>query len=318
MKRAWILVLLVALMVAIVLPFNAAFGQDSTPAFQQGTVTSRSGEIAVRAEPDLSSETLGTLANDTVVDVLEVGAQWTHIRTDDLDGYVFTSNLAISLKFLNLSATTSTNSDLAVRAEPNISAETVDVVPNGSTVGVIFVDGLWAYIYTGDAVGWTFTRELVLAADGTAAAEFLTDQATAATRNELAVRAEPSINSDLAFTVNTGEHVNVLYSSENGLFSYILYDGQLGWALVSDLTVDSPRALATGVVNELRVNFRSEASSESADTIITQLPTGAEVLIIGRTEDGNWLHVRYEGQSGWVSTEFIGTDVDVTTLPVTG
>lgn len=318
MKRAWSIVLLVALMVAVVLPAGVAVGQSSSPVYKQGVVRSNSGEVAVRAEKNISSETLGTLANGTVVDVVAVEGRWALIRTEEVEGYVFTSNLTISLKLLNLSATVAVSAatQLAIRAEKNISSDVVDTVDGGSTVGVLYIDGVWAYVYTSKGLGWTFARDLVLAQDGADAAAFLTDQAVADTRNDLAVRVEPSINSDLAFTVKPGDPVAVLFQSENGLFSYVLVGAQGGWALSSDLAVTSTRVAGNGTINQGRVNFRSEASSDSNDSILGQFALGAEVQLLGQSEDGSWLQVRYEGQDGWVSTQFVDSDSDLSSLPV--
>lgn len=314
MKRSWSVVVLIALLVAAMVP-GVAQAQDGV-ATLQGVVTADA--LAIRAEANIAADLVGVVEHGELVEVFEVNGNWAMVRYGDLSGYAFAADLDISPAPLFLDATADTNSDLAIRAEQNISSAVVATVPSGGHVVVLLIDDLWAYVSDGHAVGWTFTNTLAIGSDGAYAAEYLQDTATTASNSEVAVRASTDISSDVVTTIASGEAVSRLFTSEDGLWSYVLYHGTEGWVFTSRLRVSSPRAYATGAPTELRLNFRSAPDTSDKNNIITQLPEGAEILLFGRTEDGAWLHARYEGQAGWVSAEFIATDYDITTLPVTG
>ncbi len=314
MKKSWIIALLVILALTAVGPTLAQDGDEI--AFLQGVVNA--DVLAVRGEADIAAEVLGTVDHGEVVDVLEVDGLFAHVRYDDLEGYAFAADLDISPAPLNLDGTANTSTDLAVRADRMVSADVLTTVPGGGHVGVLLVDGLWALVYTGDAIGWVFAADIDLGEDNSYASNFLQDTADADVRNELALRAEPAISADVVTTIPADEVVSVLYYSDDGLFGYVWYHGQGGWAFAADLHVTQPRALGTGTTNQARLNFRSAPDTSDNYNIIAQLPLGAEVLLLGQTEDGTFLNVRYDGEAGWVSTDFVDSELDLTTLPVTG
>jgi uncharacterized protein YraI len=50
------------------------------------------------------------------------------------------------------------------------------------------------------------------------------------------------------------------------------------------------------------------------------LPSGTAVLVMGRTDDGTWLQVSYQNQTGWISAPFVslsfnGQPYELTALP---
>lgn len=314
MKRSWSVVVLIALLVAAIAP--SMVSAQSGVATRQGVVKARL--LAIRAEPDIASDVVATAARGEVVEVFAVNGRWATVRYGDVDGYAFAADLTISLAALFLDGTVTTRSDLAVRTSQDISADVVETLAPSSHVIVLLIDDVWAYISTDHNVGWVFVRNLRVGSDAAYANEFLQDTATTASRTEVALRTAPDIASDVVTTLAAGEEVSRLFKSDDGVWSYIVYHGQRGWVFTSRLTVTTPRAYATGVPSVNRVNFRSVPNTGDNSTIITQLPEDAELLIFGQNADGTFLNVRYDGQAGWVATDFVTTDYDVTTLPVTG
>jgi uncharacterized protein YgiM (DUF1202 family) len=74
------------------------------------------------------------------------------------------------------------------------------------------------------------------------------------------------------------------------------------------------------------LNLRREPDANSE--VIAPIPAGTQVIVISRTEDGNWLNVTYEEQDGWIAAKTdVATFVDITyngkpalitDIPVTG
>ncbi len=63
-------------------------------------------------------------------------------------------------------------------------------------------------------------------------------------------------------------------------------------------------------------NFRSGPSTGAG--IISEIPYLAAVEVVGKNADGSWIHVNYNGVSGWVAGQLGYLSGDVNALPVTG
>jgi uncharacterized protein YraI len=72
-----------------------------------------------------------------------------------------------------------------------------------------------------------------------------------------------------------------------------------------------------GQVTVPRLNVRSGPSTQHQ--ILTSLPYGETIYLIGRSTPGNWLQVRlFNGQQGWVMTQYVSASQDdINSLPVT-
>jgi hypothetical protein len=77
----------------------------------------------------------------------------------------------------------------------------------------------------------------------------------------------------------------------------------------------SPTGL-TATVHAGRLNMRQGPST--AYDIITKLPWGTVVPVIGRTADSNWLQVTYQGASGWIWAAYTSVSGDLASAPVSG
>lgn len=80
------------------------------------------------------------------------------------------------------------------------------------------------------------------------------------------------------------------------------------------------QVIATVLLNEganLHLRRSPDASAES----LALIPSGAQVVVTGRIESGEWLQVTYEGQQGWVASQFVtlslnGAPYQSASLPV--
>ncbi|MEE3420967.1 MAG: SH3 domain-containing protein [Lachnospiraceae bacterium] len=70
----------------------------------------------------------------------------------------------------------------------------------------------------------------------------------------------------------------------------------------SDTTSSTYDESRTGTLNT-GVNLRSSASNENNDNIINTIEEGETVTILG--SDNGWYHVEYDGQEGYVKSEYV-------------
>lgn len=83
--------------------------------------------------------------------------------------------------------------------------------------------------------------------------------------------------------------------------------------------------LADTVIAEVRldpnVNLHLRRRPSTAAESLRLIPSGTQLIVSGRTEEGDWLEVTYEGQRGWVASQFVvltfnGRAYDAFNLPV--
>jgi len=329
MKRMTKLVLLAVMVLAVALPVGNILAQgDGEIPIAQGTVNQDDG-TGVYAEADINSEIVGRLEGGEVVNVYEEAGLFARVD----GGWVIASALDIGPAHVFFKGVANTTNELALRAEQNISSDVVATVPSHGVVGVLELDGSWALVFDGDHLGYVFVADLDLSEADADVANLASSPGRANTASAVALRAEPAINAEAVATVEDGSSVQVLAYNNNGRFAYVrTEDGTLGWAFVINLDI-SPRAAATGSFNQGPVNFYDSPAADA--TIMNFLPFQANALILGRSEDGEFLLIRYPGAifidtdgdgsreetlgaEGWVNTLTVDFDseVDVESLPV--
>lgn len=88
-------------------------------------------------------------------------------------------------------------------------------------------------------------------------------------------------------------------------------------------TVDSLRNAIIGQVYSLNpgVNLQFRRGPDTLAESLALLPNGTQLLVNGRSADGSWLQVTYEGQDGWVSSKYVqltfnGRDYQLEEVPL--
>jgi uncharacterized protein YgiM (DUF1202 family) len=318
MKHLTKIIVLLALLVAL-LPVSAIFAQGGETPIGRGVVDTRGG-TGVYAEASINSEIVASLEPGAAVMVYEEEGLW--VRTEL--GWILASNLTIGPAPVNLQGVASTRSNFAIRAEPSLSAEVVTTLPSGSVVGVMELTELWAKVYDGEHIGYAFVADLELSEPTSQLTDVVQRAATTATRNETAVRAEPNLSAEVTAAVPTGSTGKVYAFSDNGLFAFVaLDDGNSGWIFTSDLEI-APKIYGFGTLNAGPVNFRDAPDG----TVLNVLSFGSSLELLGQSADGAWINVTYQGSifiggesvdnpTGWVSSRYVDSETDLSTLPVT-
>ncbi len=322
--RGFVLTLLI---VSSLLTSALVFGQGGGVPSNQGVVTKTDGDLGIYAEPNIGSEVLGTAPNGAVVDIFGIDGLWAEVSYEGVSGYALASDLVIGPAHVNLQGVAATQSDIALRTGQDIQADVVATVPSGGLVGIMQIDGVWALVYDGDHVGWTFANQLEISEPTSDLTDLVQSQAVAVSSDDsaVAVRAEPNISAESVGVLENGAAAAVVATSDNGLFSYVVAEGVSGWAFTSSLEI-TPRGRAHATVAAGPANLREEGSKDSAQ--VTLLEFGTPLLLLSRNEAGDWLYVRVQsevylggeltsGFEGWISASLVDAgEFDLTTLPL--
>lgn len=143
----------------------------------QGVAGTRS-DIALRVEPDIQADVVATLPSGSLLGIIEIDGVWALAYDGDHLGWTFTNVLDISEPTADLAdlvqsqAVTTTRGDTAValRAAPEISADTVTTLEADVPVAVIARDGVFSYVISDAGNGWAFNANLSITPRGRARA----------------------------------------------------------------------------------------------------------------------------------------------------
>lgn len=116
--------------------------------------------VNIRSKPDTESEILGKLYQGCATDILEDQGEWVKIKSGNVEGYINKTYLAIgddaealADKYATKYATVTGTATLRVRAEKNMDATTITLIPEGETYYVIKEFKDWAKIQIDDGNG---------------------------------------------------------------------------------------------------------------------------------------------------------------------
>ncbi|HEX2907161.1 MAG TPA: endo-1,3-alpha-glucanase family glycosylhydrolase [Phototrophicaceae bacterium] len=74
----------------------------------------------------------------------------------------------------------------------------------------------------------------------------------------------------------------------------------------------------TGITMTITNNVRFRSAPDTNAAVLGNLAFDTTVDVVGRTADGNWIQINYQGTSGWVSSKFGQLSDDLQKVPVTG
>ena len=249
-----------------------------------------------------SSNIITTLAKGTKVTVLgKSGDNWYYVETSSgRKGYVAAGYLSSS----SSSSSSGTNKTTAVAVNLRSSAKVTDgniilTVPAGRTVTVLGSTGNWYKVRYNGRTGYMKSGYFT---DETSSSSYVTEKTSANLR--LRSTTSTSSSSNIITTIPKGASVKV-YKEVSGGWYYVAYGSRKGYVKAGYFASDSGTSSSSGTSGKTTANvrLRSSRSTSSSSNIILVIPSGRTVTILG--ESGGWYKVRYNGQTGYVSSDYV-------------
>ena len=249
-----------------------------------------------------SSNIITTLAKGTKVTVIgKSGDNWYYVETSSgRKGYVAAGYLSTS----SSGSSSGTNKITAVAVNLRSSAKVTDgniilTVPAGRTVTVLSSSGNWYKVRYNGKTGY---MKSVYFTDETSSSSYVTEKTSANLR--LRSSTSTSSSSNIITTIPKGASVKV-YKEVSGGWYYVAYGSRKGYVKAGYFASDSATSSSSGSSGRTTANvrLRSSRSTSSSGNIILVIPSGRTVTILG--ESGGWYKVRYNGQTGYVSSDYI-------------
>ncbi|MGM9532843.1 SH3 domain-containing protein [Intestinibacter sp.] len=144
------------------------------------------------------------------------------------------------------------------------------------------------------------------------------EQTTYITTNRLNMRKGPGTGYAKIGTLNQGEKVVAIEKSSDGKWVKIKYNSQEAWVSLDYLKKEETQS----TTNEIKLNsnykttgnLNMRTGASTSYSRIATLPLGTVVTPTKISADGEWVQVKYNNQTGWISVKYI--KLDETTAPI--
>ena len=196
--------------------------------------------------------------------------------------------------------------DLNLRAEPNIEAEILTVVPAGAEVSVAAdaqpESDFLPVTFEGQE-GWAHLAYLLAGSDNLATVV-----------EDLNLRTDPNLESDVLTVMPAGSQVRVFGTAEDadgGAWSKVRFADSTGWASAEFLAsgdagnATSGASAASGEERIALVDLNLRAGPSTEDAVLLVIPAGGSLTLTQEGAENGLVTAVFDGTSGWVAAEFI-------------
>lgn len=279
--------------------------------------------LNLRQYPSLSAPVLGIYYNGATFTVLSSVDNWYQVNIYGQTGYFMKNYVTVASpsaqKTAVISAPNSGKTNL--RSAPSMTDSTIlSQYPNGTKVQVLLEGNKFWRVSVNGKVGYMDKSLLKYSASsatgstssgntGTPApAQKPTTKGYAYVNNPIAtqvlnLREQASATSRVIAQYKNGVRFQVISPGEVWTKVYGSATGNVGYMMTKYLTLNGTASTIKTIQNgSTYVNFRS-APSVSASTVYARLYTGTPITVL--TPGDQWTQVRYNGQTGYVMTQFL-------------
>jgi uncharacterized protein YgiM (DUF1202 family) len=298
-------------------------------------VTTNGGNLILRAQPSTSAQQLALIPNGTSLIITEFNGDWGKTTYNGQTGWVNmgwvtyvsgdTDNQNQGYA-LGKYTVVLTSGNLRLREQPSTSADTIALIPNGTTLIITELLNGWGKTTYDGKTGWVSMAYLAyLGADSDSSNNDVTSDTNSDIIHgdvyviyvvtnegaETSIYEEPSTESAILGSIPNGE--SLLVSLVDGDWAYVTYKNITGWVKMDQLT---SKAVVDGIEDEAEkglafvvntidkkgvINQHKEKSIFS--DIIQKIPNGTILYV--QEISGPWAKVTYKGKTGWILKTFL-------------
>ena len=279
-----------------------------------GTVQGTS-YLNLRQSVSLTSAALVHIPGGTVLPLLRVEGEWAYTQYGCQSGYVsldfISRSSAYSGTAKDANATGARLADEAVLyLSASLSGYQYRTLPAGTVVQVLYDDGAWSQVYWQGITGYMLSSKLqmngmVMHAEADTPKNGEQYALVTSSASTLNMRREASMSAEILLTVSRGETVIVTEAGKD--WHKVRYHGVDGYCSAQYLSLglgggDANSGLTAVVATESGpLNLRASDSAQAK--VLTTIPRNTTIPVLARGD--SWCFVNYNGQTGYVMTQFL-------------
>jgi|GEM_PF-1709573 len=324
-------IFLIFMMVLLLLPQAALAAQ---------TAKVTAGTLNVRSGPSTFYSKIGTLSRGQTVSIQSESNGWATISYNGSTAYVASMYLLKTSESSTASTSSSTTatvtaSRLNIRTGMSTAYGIVTVLPKGTQVTVLSINGSYYFISVSGKTGYAPSQYFSLnsnsqsstssSSSSSSGSETSSAVATGTvTASTLNVRSGPSTSYSKVGTLRSGQSVSI-YSTSNG-WAKINYSGTTAYVASMYLRIASSSSTssnpttssssdsssswtATATVTASRLNIRTGMST--AYSVVTVLPRGTQVTVVSTC--GSYYYISVSGKTGYAPSQYFSSITSVPT-----
>ena len=326
-------VILESIITASVVGIN--YNMSSADKIDQTTYIT-TNRLNMRKGPGTSYAKIGTLNQGQKVVAIEKSSdgKWVKIKYNSQEAWVSLDYLKkeetqSTTSTIKLNSNYKTTGNLNMRSGAATSYARIATLPMGTVVTPtkLSSDGGWAEVKYNNQTGWISVKYITLVEETTP--EEPSDKPDEPSSNpdqtgkkykttgNLNMRKGPGTSYDRITTLPMETVVTPTKLSSDGGWAEVKYNNQTGWisvnyiTLVEETTPEEPSDKPNEGTQKFEANYITTISlmlrngpGLSYQGIIT-IPQGTKVKSTEITSDENWIKVSYNGQTGWINTNYI-------------
>ena len=292
-------------------------GTPDTPSVSGEAATTTTG-VHLRSGRGTNYSSLGVISGGTAITVTDMSdSAWYGVTVNGKSGYMFSEYIRLSGGTDNGSgdvpATGSdpavTTADVHLRSGRGTNYSSKGVIDEGTAITVTDrSDSDWYGVTVNGQSGYMFS-EYIRLTDNAGGGDSGSSDSSASGSESLAAKTTTYVNlrsgrgtnySSLG-VIPTGTAITVTDRSDGDWYG-VTVNGQSGYMFSEYIRLTSSAAVGDTAETTAYLNLREGAGTDTA--VLLVIPQGAKVTIEEKTSDA-WYKVRYNGKTGYVSTDYI-------------
>jgi len=213
-----------------------------------------------------------------------------------------TATAATQSEFYGMVANLNPGANLHVRRTPTTDGESLIRIPAGTTFEVVGIleDQSWTLIrYNppegGSILGWVSTSFIQFMFRGDEFLPSIPEDMEELFQRSLLVIVEPTIRGEISATAPAQTQTQPQAQPAGGA----------GQAASGAVATDLRNQVVATILLNPGANIHLRRTPNSGGESLGLIPSGATVLVAGRTPDSQWLRVSYDGIDGWISSQYV-------------
>ena len=274
-------------------------GTDTTPPSSECEAGVTTTKLNLTVGPFSYATVVTSVNSGATVEILDKGISgWYYVRYNGQKGYLPSQYVSINGVVAEVGVATS---DINLTVGPFTYATIAASINSGSSVEILDKGfSGWYYVKYNGQKGYVPSQYISI--NGTIAE-------TGITNSTLNLTVGPFSYATVVTSVSKGEYVEILDKGISGWY-YVRYNGKKGYLPVQSVSINSSEAGKTTRSLNLTVGPFSYA------TVVTSISKNAVVEILDKGFSG-WYYVRYNGQKGYIPSQYVSINGYIAEVGVT-
>ncbi|CAH0346393.1 N-acetylmuramoyl-L-alanine amidase [Bacillus sp. CECT 9360] len=200
-------------------------------------------DVRVRTGPATKYNLAGSVKKGSSVEILERQGKWTHIKNDELTGWISEDFISQQSIFINqnkeIPADGIVTDTINVRSHASLEGEVLGKIARGSKIKIVTAEGDWLKVSYNSTYGWINKEYISFSGEISEQQKQIKETPLngeiVISQNGTYLRSSPDVHSRIVSRTDVGEKFSIIAAASNGWFKIQLESGGMayvaGWVV---------------------------------------------------------------------------------------